>query len=277
MIEFASSPSMGRAYARALLARKPGLAPGKSLPSLRASLAPRPLDGQHLAAYRDVCGLSAEVPMSYPQLLVTPVHIALLTHATFPLRAMGLVHPRCEVVQHRALAVGESLALEAAIEGQREVRNGIEFDLMTTGRVGDEVVWESRAATFSRTRPSTGGSAPEPDETWESEQSFDPPADAGRRYARVSGDANPVHLHPLTARLFGYKRPIAHGWWLLARCLGALDLDGVPAGTLELELRRPVWLGGKYRLTRRGEGDSTVFAVLEASNKVRLRGRFTPS
>ncbi|MEV6398452.1 MaoC/PaaZ C-terminal domain-containing protein [Streptomyces sp. NPDC051907] len=49
------------------------------------------------------------------------------------------------------------------------------------------------------------------------------PADLGRRYGAASGDRNPIHLHPLTARLFGFPRPIAHGMWTLARCLAEQD------------------------------------------------------
>ena len=47
--------------------------------------------------------------------------------------------------------------------------------------------------------------------------------DIGRRYGAVSGDRNPIHLYPLTARLFGFRRAIAHGMWTKARCLAALE------------------------------------------------------
>ena len=49
------------------------------------------------------------------------------------------------------------------------------------------------------------------------------PGDIGRRYAAVSGDRNPIHLYPLTARAFGFPRAIAHGMWLKARTLAALE------------------------------------------------------
>jgi hypothetical protein len=39
------------------------------------------------------------------------------------------------------------------------------------------------------------------------------PADIGRRYARVSGDYNPIHLSALTAKLFRLPQAIAHGLW----------------------------------------------------------------
>ncbi len=49
------------------------------------------------------------------------------------------------------------------------------------------------------------------------------PGDLGRRYGSVSGDLNPIHVHPLTARLFGFPTAIAHGMWTKARCLAALE------------------------------------------------------
>ena len=36
--------------------------------------------------------------------------------------------------------------------------------------------------------------------------------DLGRRYAAVSGDHNPIHLYPLTAKALGFPRQIAHAF-----------------------------------------------------------------
>src|SRR5204863_9989466 len=71
------------------------------------------------------------------------------------------------------------------------------------------------------------------------------PGDIGRRYAAVSGDRNPIHMHPLSARLFGMPRPIAHGMWLKARCLAALDGVIPDACTLEVRFKLPVYIPGK--------------------------------
>ncbi|MDQ9817487.1 MaoC/PaaZ C-terminal domain-containing protein, partial [Acinetobacter bereziniae] len=35
----------------------------------------------------------------------------------------------------------------------------------------------------------------------------------GRRYAKVSGDFNLIHIHAITAKAFGFKQAIAHGMW----------------------------------------------------------------
>ena len=45
------------------------------------------------------------------------------------------------------------------------------------------------------------------------------PASIGLQYARATGDYNPHHLYPWSARLLGYSRPMAHGMWTLQRAL----------------------------------------------------------
>ncbi|MDH6568551.1 hypothetical protein M2160_003572 [Streptomyces sp. SAI-117] len=75
--------------------------------------------------------------------------------------------------------------------------------------------------------------------------------DVGRRYAAASGDRNPIHLYPLTARLFGFERAIAHGMWTAARCLAA---HGTPQAVLvRAEFRAPVLLPGTVTYAADGE------------------------
>ena len=66
--------------------------------------------------------------------------------------------------------------------------------------------------------------------------------DLGRRYAAVSGDYNPIHVHPLSARLFGFPSAIAHGMWTKARCLAALEPRLPDAFTVEVAFRKPILL-----------------------------------
>src|SRR5207302_4355764 len=68
------------------------------------------------------------------------------------------------------------------------------------------------------------------------------PRNIGRRYAAVSGDVNPIHLNPLAARLFGFRRAIAHGMWLKARCFAALEGRLPDALTATVEFKSPLLL-----------------------------------
>ena len=55
-----------------------------------------------------------------------------------------------------------------------------------------------------------------------SRQEVEVAGDTGIRYAKVSGDWNPHHLYPWSARLLGYRSPIAHGLWTLARAVAVV-------------------------------------------------------
>ena len=115
------------------------------------------------------------------------------------------------------------------------------------------------------------------------------PDDAGRRYAKVSGDVNPIHLSGLTAKAFGFKRAIAHGMWVKARVLGALSGRLPDALSLDVSFRKPLLLpvdgdavdrAGRRRLglrrpqrherhRARGRHDPPALS----SNRTRLRAR----
>ncbi len=58
----------------------------------------------------------------------------------------------------------------------------------------------------------------------------------------MSGDRNPIHLHPLAAKAFGFPRAIAHGMWTKARCLAAFEGRLPDACTVEVRFKAPVLL-----------------------------------
>ena len=68
--------------------------------------------------------------------------------------------------------------------------------------------------------------------------------DLGRRYAAVSGDHNPIHLYPLTARALGFRRQIAHGMWTKARSIAAIENRLPDVVTVAVAFRKPVFLPG---------------------------------
>ena len=95
----------------------------------------------------------------------------------------------------------------------------------------------------------------------------------GRRYAAVSGDVNPIHLNPLAARLFGFRRAIAHGMWLKARCLAAFEGRLPDALTAEVEFKSPLLLPSTVDFTSHPQDGDWTFAVAEArSGRPHLNG-----
>jgi len=80
--------------------------------------------------------------------------------------------------------------------------------------------------------------------------------DLGRRYAAVSGDHNPIHLYPLTAKALGFRRQIAHGMWSLARCVAAVENRLPDAVTVDASFKKPIFLPGSvaFGVVRYDEG-----------------------
>ena len=115
--------------------------------------------------------------------------------------------------------------------------------MITEVRDGGDVVWESRSTYLARHRSRYDGEAARAERgPLPAVAEWRLGADVGRRYGAASGDRNPIHLHPLTARLFGFPRAIAHGMWTVARCLAA---HGAPEqARMEAEFRAPVLLPG---------------------------------
>ncbi len=236
-MQFRSSPSLWSLYPRVIAARKPALVrDGAAVPRIEAELPALSIDASHLRAYRECCGAAdtAVLPIAYPHVLASGLHLAVLSHADFPVRLLGLVHVRNVIRQYRALAADAGGALGVAIEGHAETNRGQEFTLHTEWRTANgELTWEEdciflarrkrRALAGSRGADSEPGADAEARPAGVRTTSFQAPAGMGRSYGLLGGDLNPIHLSDLSARVFGFKAAIAHGMWSLARCTSDLD------------------------------------------------------
>jgi acyl dehydratase len=249
-LSFSSAPAVLPAYLRILLAHKPRMVT-QSVPRIQAELASFKIDQCQLARYREVCGErdSNELPIAYPHIIATPVHLAMVASDAFPLSVMGVVHVRNRIVQKRPLRVDETGDIHSRIEGYRETSRGQELDLRTEARVHGEAVW-TETCTFLARRgrrgpPRSGGATTHPAQMPPPEairtSNFAVAASTGRRYARVSGDLNPIHMADLAARFFGFKHAIAHGMWSLARCAAELGRDALASPcTLDVAFKLPI-------------------------------------
>ncbi|MFD4242141.1 MaoC/PaaZ C-terminal domain-containing protein [Streptomyces sp. NPDC058525] len=274
-------PSYLRAVARARAGRT-----GRPLPDRRAVLPDVTADPAHLAAYAEVCGFRQDgtLPATYPHLLAFSASLALMTEPDFPLPLLGLVHTANTITTRRPIGVGEQLSLEVRTADLHPHPRGSLFDVISTVHAGPcaEEVWASRSSYLFRhpTDPAAAAPASEPSpEPALPRAQFEPwrlPADTGRRYAAVSGDRNPIHLHPWTARLFGFPRAIAHGMWTKARVLAALGDDLPEAAEIEVSFRAPVPLPAKVRLSTAASTGWTDLALTDAAGqRVHLRGSVT--
>ncbi|MBO1318709.1 MaoC/PaaZ C-terminal domain-containing protein [Acanthopleuribacter pedis] len=217
--------------------------------------------------YREVCGLEKKerLPLLFPHVCSQGLHMAMLTHKSFPIKLLGSVHLRNHILAHRAISVSETLALVCRLGEFRIMEKGMEFDFTTLVHVDDERVWESVSTYYVRGRFGEQGTpsplAKMPEITKETPVSeWHVAADLGKKYAPITGDYNPIHMSKMLAKLFGFKRDIAHGFCVLATCLeqfGSNLVEG--ACRFDAAFKGPVFLDSQVVLKASAEGDSGRF------------------
>jgi acyl dehydratase len=282
-VELASAPGGGaifRGAARGALRRKgrPSGLPDTVLVLRNASATP-----DRVAEYARVCGFRLEnaLPPTYPHVMAFPLAMRLMSGAQFPFPVVGLVHVANRIEVLRPIGAGERLDLRVEARHLREHDRGRQFDLHASARVGDTVVWRGVSTYLRKDAAATGGEVTrgprpadlpeEPTATWRVGR------EVGVRYARVSGDRNPIHTSRLGARLFGFARPIAHGMWTKARCLAALE-GRLPDGyVVEVAFKAPILLPSTvgFRADRTAPNGWTVVLRDAKTGRPHLSGAVT--
>jgi acyl dehydratase len=270
-------------FARPLLRRVPVVGGGtpRALPDRALRLDDVALDPGRVAGYARVCGfdLRDTLPATYLHVLAFPLAMSLMTGGDFPFGVIGLVHVENRIAHLRPVALGETPSLRVHAEDLRDHPKGRQFDVVAVATVGGERVWEGRS-TYLRRGGGSGGSAtkddnktdraapPAPEAIWQI------PGDIGRRYGAVSGDRNPIHLHTISAKLFGMPRAIAHGMWLKARVLAALQPELPAAFGVDVRFKLPVLLPATVAFSTTRQDTGRAFALHDAKRGLpHLEGR----
>jgi len=266
-IELDQAPSTLNLYLRAATAKKSGRLQGDALPKVKVCLKNVTANPKKLASYRQVCGfpVSGSMPVTYPHILAFPLHMEILVNPLFPFPLLGLVHVRNDITQYRAIGNQEMLDIECELAGPHTVAKGLEFDIVTKVTAGGKVVWESVSTNLYRTKGNgdkKDGDKKEDTFSADHVDFWNVPENIGRRYAKVSGDTNLIHIHAFTAKMFGFPRAIAHGMWSKARALGALDAE-LPKGPFKVSVafKLPVFLPNKVQFLYTSTGDHTEFRI----------------
>ncbi len=99
------------------------------------------------------------------------------------------------------------------------------------------------------------------------------PANAGRMWAKLSGDINPIHMSSLSARAFGYHRALLHGAAVEGWLQSHLGIDGTQPLTAATRFRAPVLLpntlevvsleDNRFVVTEAATGRDLVHAVIQ--------------
>jgi len=263
-IVFRAEPSVPQAFVELTMRRRATPSSVPAFPEVVGVLDPAVPGARRLADYRALVGADSRdaLPLLYPHVMSGRLHLAMLGRPDFPLSMLGSVHTRTHVRRYGPLPLHGAYTLRSWVDGTRVVKSGLEFSVATDLLREGAVVWSSRNAYQVRGR--FGEAEPAPDEAALSAPEHGRqtaqwalPSNLGRRYARLCGDWNPIHIASLTAKAFGFKRSIVHGYANLAMALARVGEPEGPA-SLDAAFKGPVYLDSRAWAA---VDDAGVFAV----------------
>jgi acyl dehydratase len=284
-LRFAKLPSGLACYPRVVLTRRQPITEVSDPPEFHARVERVVIAQDHVAKYSAVCGFRTEagVPVTYPHLLATPLHLKIFSTEAFPLRPMGLIHVSNVIEMPGVLRPGLAVDVEVAVRNYRKTDAGMAFDLDSQLTSEGRVLWRETCVFLSRWPDSverTGGRPPRPPKAPKDARvllELDVSMKTARDYAMVSHDFNPIHLNARVARFFGLRGAISHGMWSLARSLAeGSSVTPAPDARLQTQFLTPVQLPAKVSVKEWVEGGETRRAMCDVrTGRVHMYAHWT--
>jgi len=234
------------------------------------------IDRVHVRRYNAAFGFVGEaVPITYLYLLAQRAQLATLAGRPIPFRIPGLIHVENRLAMEGVIDPDAALALTTVVSLPPPAANGAVLCVLETRAFAGErpafictsTYLIKRGSHTERSSAQPASAVREPVGSWTLT------SNAGRAYAALSGDWNPIHLWPWTARLMGMRAPIIHGMHSVAQACAMLEqARGQRATRLDSRFKAPVPLGSEVKLV--GGSDGEGFVVL-CNDRVAVEGQMT--
>ncbi|MCK7459758.1 MaoC family dehydratase [Idiomarina aminovorans] len=242
---------------------------------------------KHLSHYHQAFnGFVSDIPLAMLYCIAQRAHLSQMLDDSFPWPAPGLVHVSNKIERHQIISTQAPFQLVSTVTVPKRGPD------VSPRRLRPRFVvefWQNneKVATCSSVYQVMNGQNPgpakktappiksfKPETGWKNLSHWQLGSGMGRRYARVSGDFNPIHLHPLVSRWFGFKTPIIHGMYMMARAQAELEKRQQKAVTyIEVAFKRPVILPARVQLWACEEADKTKYEVRSSDHtSLKLEG-----
>jgi hypothetical protein len=232
------------------------------------------IDRQQLGRYNRALGFAeGALPVTYLYLLVQRAHLASMLGPGAPFRIAGMIHVANELAELQPVDADAPLELDTVVTLAPPQPNGaVHVLLSTTGRQDGRAVFTCSSDYLAVRGGRGAGKSPSASPALPELGRWTLSRAAGRAYAGVSGDWNPIHLWPWTARLMGMRAPIIHGMHTLGKACALLEMQGERhVGAISARFKAPIALPGEAILT--GDLAAQAYAVLSGGREA-VTGEF---
>lgn len=268
---------MGRCLTKNLFTKKDLI-----IPSIVAEQQDVKLDQDRITSYRNIFQFEKtdnQVPAIYPHILAFPLHLELMLHPRFPRTPIGMVHLHNTIEQYRQITSSETLTIRVQLGQQITTHRGVEFDIDTKIYGYGDLIWKSTSTNLIRSR-SSENNKPKQKSSYLSlnentssnnitTEMIDMPINWGIQYGLISGDLNPIHLYPWSAKIFGFQKNIAHGMASAAAIFSILNKKmQLEKFKFKTSFKRPIFLPNKAELcfTENTDSKETLFEITSIGN-----------
>lgn len=261
-----------------------------SLPLLRFRVQNITLDAVRIQRFNQTVHWrdNEAVHPGYLHTLAFPLQIKLMLHQQFPFSVIGLVHLYNHIEQYKVVLASDRIDITCEFGEITKSDIGWKFLIASHFYVNGVRVLSAQHQYLKRNMSAIRTKLIEYTESTSllsDQQQWALNSNLGRLYANCSGDYNPIHLYPLTAKLFGFKGHIVHGMWLKSRVISALfennkNIVGKPF-KCEVTFKKPLYLPnnvGFYQQAQQGYAKELNFAVKSAKHNLpveHMTGRLT--
>lgn len=229
-------------------------------------------------------GFISDVPLAMLYCSAQRAHLSQMLDENFPWPAPGMVHVSNQLERHQVITADVPFQLVCKVKvpkrgptvSPRRLRPQfvVEFWQDHEKVATCSSVYQVMTGQTSSAPKASLAKAFEPAPGWHNLSHWQLGSGMGRRYARISGDFNPIHLHALVSRWFGFKKPIIHGMYMMARAQAELEKHQQKAVTaIDVTFKRPVILPARVQLWAMDSDDSTRYEIRSADHSsLKLEG-----
>lgn len=255
------------------------------------SISGQRINPKNLKQYIKCCGFNSTnyVPVTYPFVMTFPLLMKLMTSTLFPISILGLIHYRNRMTQHQPIALNAIYTSICRLSKDRITDTGRFIDIQIDVFVDGQLAWECTSTFLQKTKkPGTArvsqrsGSVQimntATSNSFEPISSFKFSSFDAYKYAYVSKDTNPIHLHFIPAKIMGFKASIVHGMFAKARVLAQLEnLIDIQHISIDVQFKNAIFLPAQVCLNVVLSQQKNTFSLTDLNQDVtHLTGVITP-
>ncbi len=248
------------------------------LPDRTIVLENQSITPQQVKKYNKVCGFEHAliIPATFLHTYAFSLHTYLLTQIDSPFPVLGMIHLANTIRQHRPLYVGEHFTMQCSFGNLIAHNKGQGFEIFSKVFVNQKLIWEDASIYFHKGKEGIGTVLEMDIEELNDnciKKTWNLSSNLGLEYAQASGDFNPIHLHPFSAKLFGFQRHIIHGMWTKAKVLAELEKQVSDSFEMSVAFKTPIFLPASVIFRYEKDKKGFNFDVVDKhQEKPHLRG-----